>query len=249
MKKIGVIGESGRMGTLLCKAIYQHPNYDLGIGFNKSKQLSNLDNVFEKNDYVIDFSSAELIENIFLSAIKFPKPLVICTTGWSSKEAENLIDDLSKISPVIIASNTSIGACVQRYLIRQLSKLLGTEYDIDILEKHHRNKIDSPSGTAKSLVEEIQKVKLSQHNLDYRSYEYKNNIRPDNYIGMMTQRAGNFPGEHEVSFTSLDEMITVKHTAFNRSIFSTGAIKCIDWFEKNKPINGIYSMLNILGLE
>ena len=249
MKNIGVIGESGRMGSLLCKAIDNHPNYNLGLGFNKSKQLSNLDNVFEKNDYVIDFSSAELIEHTLLSAIKTPKPLVICTTGWSSEKIERLIDELSKVSPVIIASNTSIGACVQRYLVRQLSKLLGTEYDIDILERHHRNKIDSPSGTAKSLLEEIQQEKLSQHNLDYQSYDYQNSIRPENYVGIMVQRSGNLPGEHEVSFTSLDEMITVRHTAFNRLIFANGAIKCIDWLEKNKPINGVYSMLNILGLE
>ena len=249
MKKIGVIGESGRMGILLCEVIKQHPNYDLGPGFSKSNELSSLNYIFKENDYVIDFSSANLIEHILTSAIKNPKPLVICTTGWSLEKTEKSIDELSKIVPVVISSNTSVGACIQRYLVKQLSKLLDNEYDIDILERHHRNKIDSPSGTAKSLIKEVQKEKLSKYNLDYKSYDYQDIIRPDNYIGMMVQRAGNLAGEHEVTFTSMDEMISVKHTAFNRSIFANGSIKCINWLEKNKPTKGIYNMLNILGLE
>ncbi|WHQ46936.1 MAG: 4-hydroxy-tetrahydrodipicolinate reductase [Candidatus Midichloria sp.] len=246
MKKIGIIGSSGRMGLLVSQAIKME-NYQLGKDFNRNSEYK-LQEVFVDNDFVIDFSSPNLVKATLSEALKNPKPLAICTTGWKQNEFEKELETLAEIVPIVIASNTSLGANLQQYLVSLLSKMLDASYDIDITEKHHRNKIDIHSGTATSLINEIKKTKKEHFNIEYISTPINQGPRPENFIGMHVERSGNLPGEHEVVFTSNSELISIKHIAFNRNLFVLGTIKIIKWIEQYQPKPGIYSMRDVLEL-
>lgn len=249
-KKIGVIGITGRTGSLVAREILSTPNYFLGPCFSRTQNpYISLENLFKENDYIIDFSSADLINNILEQALLNPKPLIICTTGWEQDIFKTQIDLLSEKAPVVIAPNTSIGATIQRYLSKKLAGVLDTQYDIDILEKHHNKKMDAPSGTAKSLASEIKLAKLNELDLKYEIHKEFAGSRPKNSINILSQRSGNLPGEHEVFFTSEEEAISIKHTAFNREVFAKGALKIVDWLEKKAKKTGIYTMLDILELK
>lgn len=247
IKKIGIIGCTGRMGKLLQEKISDHKEFTNGIGYSNSmKNLSSLERVFSDNDYVIDFSKPELLHTILETAINFSKPLVICTTGWNKDSYQEFLIQVSQKIPLVIASNTSIGAYLQRRLVKELAKILDSDYDIDILEKHHRNKVDIPSGTAYSLIEDIKEIKLSTKGTRYEASILKEGLRPNNFIAISSQRSGNIPGDHEVSFTSNDEILSIRHVALNRAIFAQGALRIIDWLNKSMPKPGLYTMEDIL---
>lgn len=246
-KSIGVIGVTGRMGRALVNIINKRQDFTAGIGFSRAQNSDiTLEDVFSQNSYVVDFSKPELIESILKAAIHAPKPLVLCSTGWSQQEMRHLLEALAKKAPIVIASNTSMGAYLQRHMVRQLAKVLGEEYDIDIMEKHHRHKIDSPSGTALTLFNDIKMAKMQSDKLTYQTHNLEKGPRPDRFIGMNVSRTGNLPGEHEVSFVSSDEMISIKHVAFDRTLFANGAVKIIEWIDKTQPEAGLYTMENII---
>ena len=222
-KLVGIIGITGRMGKNLKDALFDHDKFSVGPGFARSASPHiSLKEVFEKNDYVIDFSSHELLPSILTAALTEPKPMVVCSTGWSKESMEPLLYEVMQKTPLIIAPNTSVGAYLQRKLIRELAKALSLEYDIDIGDKHHRNKVDTPSGTAMSVLKDIQKIKKEHWGLSYANYPLEKGPRPDYFIGMNSERSGNLSGEHEVTFVSGDEMISVKHVAYDRGLFSKG---------------------------
>lgn len=249
-RKVGIIGMTGRMGHALMDIISKRQDFIAGVGFSRSQTPHiSLEDIFAQNDYIFDFSTPELVEEILKAAVIEPKPLVLCTTGWSEQEMHHLIEQVAKKVPIVIASNTSVGAYLQRYVIRQLARALGDEYDIDIIEKHHRNKIDSPSGTALSLFNDIKMVKMQLNKSSYQTHKLEKGPRPDHSIGMAVTRSGNLPGDHEVSFVSADEMISVKHVAFDRTLFAKGAIRIIEWLDKTKPKPGLYTMGDVLSLE
>ena len=238
------------MGSLLRAKIEESNRYEVGIGFGQpNEKYSTLSEVFQRNDCVVDFSNKDLIEPLLNTAINHNKPLVICTTGWNFDMFKAKLNALAKLIPVVIASNTSIGACVQRYLVKEASKLFDNEYDIDVLEKHHREKLDSPSGTALSLIKTITDTKTREFGLHYKTFSDAHGKRERDTIGVLSQRSGNLPGEHEVTFTSVDEMISIKHVVFNRALFASGAIKVLDWLNKATPAPGIYSMEDVLDID
>ena len=251
MKTIGIIGITGRMGCVLTNTIKTKfdKDFKIGVGFNKSQILcNNLKDVFEKNDYIVDFSSSAITELIFKTAILKPKPLIVCTTGWNKNKINIQLHELAKIVPVIIAPNTSIGAYLQYYLTEKLTNILDTNYDIDIIEKHHRNKIDCPSGTAISLIKNIKKNKKKQYNLKYKTNKLIRGPRPKNCINLSIERSGNITGEHTVNFTSTEEMISIKHVAFNRILFAKGVIKILKWLNNTKPQNKLYTFSDIFNM-
>jgi 4-hydroxy-tetrahydrodipicolinate reductase len=246
MKSIGIIGNTGRMGIELTREIEQNENFSVGTGFNSmSSELISIVEVFKSNDYIIDFSNANLLEKILKAAAICPKPIIICTTDWSQEELQHYIDDISSKVPVVISPNTSLGVYVLRHLVKILAEMLGTNYDIDVTERHHRHKKDIPSGTAKSLLNDILKKKKLVHNLSYRNFHLKEGPRPQNYIDMMAYRSGNVFGEHEVSFTSKEDMISVKHIAYSRKLFASGALNIVSWLDDKNIDSGIYSMDDI----
>ncbi|MFA6076186.1 MAG: 4-hydroxy-tetrahydrodipicolinate reductase [Negativicutes bacterium] len=248
-KTIGIIGSTGRMGGVLADVISKS-EFAAGTGYGLGQEPPvALSTVFQTNDFVVDFSNASLIAELLKAAIANPKPLVICTTGWSSEDYSDELSQLSATVPVVIATNTSVGAFLQRYLVRKLAGVLAADYDIDIIEKHHRNKIDCPSGTAMTMFNEIKRVKHAIFAADYCTHPLQEGPRPDNYVGMEVVRSGNLPGDHAVSFTSLEEMITVQHVAFDRKLFAKGAVRIVRWLNETEPRPGIYGMAEVLDLQ
>ncbi len=239
MKKIGIIGITGRMGEVLAQAIEKSQRYRLGTCYGRSRSSeSSLDAVFKDNDYVVDFSHPELLDNVLEAVKRCPKPLLLCTTGWTVEEKQSLLQSVAERSLVVVAPNTSLGACLQRGIARQLSQLLGDEYDVDIAEKHHRYKKDSPSGTALALFGAVQESRGKK----YKIYDPKAGRREKEHIGMQVERKGNLPGEHTITFSSCDEMLSIEHTAFTKELFAKGALRLIDELEENGYLLGrVYS--------
>lgn len=246
--RVGIIGISGRMGQVLSHEITKKTGLELGLSY--SKELAgevSLQSVFEDNDVVVDFSNAGLVEAVLQAALNVPKPLIICTTGWDRQALGVDIDRLAETVPLILATNTSVGAAIQRYIVNIVAKALGDDFDVDLHESHHKFKVDSPSGTAVTLIEGIQQAKKDAFGQDFATYTVDQGARVDNLIGVSVTRAGSIVGEHEVSFTSLEEQITIKHTAFDRALFAKGALKCVEWIaQKNEPGNfTIFDVLNL----
>jgi len=242
MQKIGIIGNSGRVGKILVDVINKVKKFINGKGFSRTQiPMHTLKAVFEDNDYVVDFSKPELVPEILTVA---DKPLVICTTGWSMGQMQSLVALASQKVPLVIASNTSMGAYFQQMLVQKLASMLGEDFDIDIFERHHRQKADAPSGTAKALLGAVQDAKKAQ-GLDYQPYS-AHGLRPAQAVGMQAQRSGNIFGEHEVSFTNEDERIVIGHVAFSRAIFAKGALQIVKWLHAHKPTPGVYTMQDIV---
>ncbi|MCB0308511.1 MAG: 4-hydroxy-tetrahydrodipicolinate reductase [Bdellovibrionales bacterium] len=257
-KKVGIIGITGRMGQILVDTINQTEKFHVECGYSRSRganiekgyqQFTKFADVFSQSDYVVDFSNHTNIEKILTEAQVSPTPLIICTTGWKPDDRIlALMSEVTKSIPVVVAPNTSLGATLQNYLTRQLSKILTAEYDIDIHEKHHRAKIDVPSGTAEKLVQAIIETKKSEYQIDYSSGPAKSGERPEHFVGLTSQRSGMLPGDHEVSFTGEYESISIKHVAFSRGLFAKGVVRILDWLEVKNPKSGRYSMEDVLEL-
>ena len=235
MITIGVVGITGRMGKIVREAIEKSDVYKLGESCNSSS--GSLSQVFAKNDCVIDFSSAEFTQAIIDIALKDPKPVILCTTGWQVRG----IEELAKKTAVVVAPNTSLGACAQNYLVGKLVQILGHEFDVDILDRHHRAKKDAPSGTAKALAHTVKSYR-PELTIDTSG----TSPRPKNIIGVNSIRAGNIFGDQEISFTSHTEQISIRHVGFDRSLYAEGALKAADWAVSQVP--GRYSMFDVLGL-
>lgn len=258
---VGIIGMTGRMGRLLADTVNANHPYQVRYGFRRGQSekiqysdsdytlLPSLSELFAKSDYVVDFSNASLIDEMLEAALTTAKPLVICTTGWQREGATQArIEQLCQQVPVVIAPNTSLGACLQRYMAAKMAQALPRDYDIDIHEKHHRHKIDIPSGTSVALAQAIVDAQLQQHQVSYQVGTFPSGPRPDCYIGMSAQRSGQLPGEHDVSFTSAEEMLTLKHVAFDRQLFAKGGVVILDWLRGQCPPPGSYTMFDVLGL-
>ncbi|MFK8040248.1 MAG: 4-hydroxy-tetrahydrodipicolinate reductase [Rickettsiaceae bacterium] len=248
-KKLGIVGHTGRIGSLIVEMINRkfsdRFNLDLSFYRNDNPQ-SLLNKIYENNDYVLDFSSSEITDKLLKAAKGNPKPTVICTTGWDIESyTSKYLNDIANYVPIVIAPNTSMGSCIQNYLSMQLAKFLDDSYDIDISEIHHRNKIDTPSGTAKDLSKSIQSIKI-----DHNVFEVLNKSRRQpKSICISSQRSGNVFGSHKVSFTNKDEVVSVEHQVFNREVFAKGAIKILLWLDTINPVPGIYSMINVLEIK
>ncbi len=245
-KKIGIIGKTGRMGSLLVNEIEKSSHFANGLGFSlETEKEIPLENVFSDNDYIIDFSNAGLLPKTLSIALENPKPILICTTGFEEKDLPDLQKLVTK-TIVLIASNTSISAFLQRYLVKKVAEVLGSEYSIDIIEKHHINKVDIPSGTAATLISDIKNIKENRFKQIYEAEILTAGKRKPNTIAINVHRTGNIVGEHEVIFNSEEDMISINHIVHNRNVFAKGALKIIEFLEKSKLKNGLYSMKDIL---
>ena len=182
-------------------------------------------------DVIIDFSHHSATKKLLEFAKEKNKPVLIATTGHTSEE-EKIIKEYSKYIYIIKATNTSIGVFSLNKLVKLATTLL-YDYDIEIVEAHHNRKIDSPSGTAKTIAKNIQNVKKDLDIVTNRTYK-----RESNEIGIHSVRAGNIVGEHKIIFAGEDEVIEIKHTAFSRKIFAIGAIKLAE--KLNEKSSGLY---------
>jgi 4-hydroxy-tetrahydrodipicolinate reductase len=207
------------------------------------KIYKSLDEITEKIDVIIDFSHYSNIETVLEYALREKVAVVVATTGFT-EEVEAKIKDAGKEIPLLLASNTSLGVNVLVETLKRVVPMLAEDYDIEVIEKHHNRKIDSPSGTAKTILDTINDSLPEKRELVHGREGMKK--REVNEIGVHAVRGGSIVGEHTVIFAGTDEVIEIKHEAFSRKLFANGAVKAAK-FLANKEA-GLYTMNNVLGL-
>ena len=255
MKKINltITGCMGRMGQQLIKTIKKDKNFKLhsltefktiNKKFNGIKIQLNTKDAFKNTDVIIDFTVPKCTFEVLKVASKLKKRVVIGTTGFTKKE-ENLIKSFSKKIPILKAGNMSLGINLLMYLTEIASKSLDNKYLAKIFEVHHRHKKDYPSGTALMLGEGIAEGKKKNfYNIIGSKYLNKKNFPFGNKINFNSIRKGEVIGEHEVLFSSGKEIIKLNHKAFDRALYSEGALSAASWLMKQKP--GLYSMRDLM---
>ena len=258
MKKINlaISGCLGRMGQQLIKSSKSNKNFKL-VTLTENKPITkkiagisldlNTEIAFKSTDVIIDFTVPKCTLDILNIATKLKKRMVIGTTGFTQKE-ENLIKKYSKKIPILKAGNMSLGVNLLMYLTEIASKSLNDEYLSKIFEAHHKHKKDYPSGTALMLGKGIANGKnkniynlIGKKSLNKKSFPYGKKI---NFNSI---RKGEIIGEHEVTFSSGKEMITLNHEAFDRALYSDGALTAAKWLTHKKA--GLYSMRDLLNFE
>jgi 4-hydroxy-tetrahydrodipicolinate reductase len=242
MTKIGIIGSAGRMGQALVAAIAEADLVPAG-GIDKGGDAGTL---AAASDVLIDFSSPHALEATLDAAVAAGKPIVVGTTGLEERH-HFLLDDASKDIPVLQTGNTSLGVTLLSALVRQAAASLGPDWDIEIVETHHRMKVDAPSGTALLLGEAAatgREIALADHKLSGR--DGITGARETGTIGFAALRGGTVAGDHSVLFLGEQERITLSHLAENRSIFARGAVKAAVWLCRQRA--GRYGMEDVLGL-
>ena len=255
MKKINlaITGCMGRMGQQLIKSSKSNNNFRLvtltenriiNKRFNGIKHEPNNEIAFEKTDIIIDFTIPKCTIEVLKIASKLKKRVVIGTTGFTQKE-DKIIKKYSKKIPILKAGNMSLGVNLLMYLTEIASKSLGDNYLSKIFEIHHKHKKDYPSGTALMLGKGIADGKNKDLlNLIGKKFLNKKNFPYGKKINFNSIRKGEIIGEHEVKFSSGKEIITLNHEAFDRTLYSDGALTAAKWLMKKKP--GLYSMRDLL---
>ena len=255
MKKINlaITGCMGRMGQQLIKSSKSNNNFKLvsltenikiNKKFNGIKPEPNTEKAFEKADLIIDFTIPKCTIEVLKIASKLKKRVVIGTTGFTQKE-DKIIKNYSKKIPILRAGNMSLGVNLLMYLTEIASKSLGDNYLSKIFEIHHKHKKDYPSGTALMLGKGIADGKNKDlYNLIGKKFLNKKNFPYGKKINFNSIRKGEIIGEHEVKFSSGKEIITLNHEAFDRTLYSDGALTAAKWLMRQKP--GLYSMRDML---
>jgi 4-hydroxy-tetrahydrodipicolinate reductase len=255
MKKINlaITGCMGRMGQQLIKSSKSNNNFKLvsltenikiNKKFNGIKPEPNTEGAFKKADIIIDFTIPKCTIEVLKIASKLKKRVVIGTTGFTQKE-DKIIKNYSKKIPILKAGNMSLGVNLLMYLTEIASKSLGDNYLSKIFEIHHKHKKDYPSGTALMLGKGIADGKNKDlFNLVGKKFLNKKSFPYGKKINFNSIRKGEIIGEHEVKFSSGKEIITLNHEAFDRRLYSDGALTAARWLMKKKP--GLYSMRDLL---
>ena len=266
MIKIGVAGAAGKMGSRITALAKEYQGMQIAGAFEKKGHAdigkdagiltgsgetgiplsAGIEEIIDKVDLIIDFTSIESTkENLKIASAK-GKAMVIGTTGFSKTDLKE-IEDMTKTIPCVLASNMSLGVNLLLKVLQDIAKVLGDDYDIEIVEAHHRLKKDAPSGTALKMAQVIADA-VNRNLEEVAVYARKGIIgqRTKKEIGIQTVRAGDIVGEHTVLFGGLGERIEITHKASSRDTFARGALKAALWLS-GKP-SGLYDMQDVLGL-
>jgi len=254
-KKVGIVGSTGRVGNLLVESLLHdselplaavHVYDELKRDLPKDVLVTNsMAALLDAVDIVIDFSAPEATQSLLEAALENPTPLVIATTGFT-KHQENLLQEAAKKMPVLYASNMSAGIALLKQLVEQVSRTL-KDFDIEIVEMHHRHKVDAPSGTALTLGEFAAKGRgLNLDDVRVSGRDGQIGPRSKDEIAVMALRGGDIVGRHTVGFYNDGEYLELNHTATSRETFSKGAIRAAKWLVDQEP--GFYSINDCLGI-
>ena len=246
----------GRMGQQIIRSVKKDQNFKL-VALTESKKINkkingikvdlNSEVLFKNSDLIIDFTIPRCTFQVLKIATKLKKKVVIGTTGFSKKE-ENLIKNFSRKIPILKAGNMSLGINLLMYLTEIASSSLGKNFLSKIFEIHHKHKKDYPSGTALMLGKGIAVGKnKSFYSLLGKKYLNKKTFPYGKKINFNSIRKGEIIGEHEVKFSSGKEIITLNHEAFDRTLYSEGALTAAKWLINKKP--GLYSMRNLMNFK
>ena len=256
--KIAVNAASGKMGQQVIRQVATHQSAELAaafcrsnhrllgrqIEFNEISYSSDLPGGLADSDVVIDFSLPQGTFGLLQQALNTKTPVIIGTTGFNEEQTTQ-IKKVAETIPVLLAPNTSIGVNSMFALLEQAAKMLGQSADIEIIEAHHKHKVDAPSGTAIRMGECIAEAMGQDFNqLQTTDSRFEKRSRKDGEIGMSVIRAGEIIGEHKVMFALDNEIIAIEHKAQNRFCFAEGAVEAAIWLAKKEP--GFYSMQDFL---
>lgn len=251
MTNIILSGCNGKMGKVITACVNNNNDCRIVAGVDINTDVlssypvySSFSQITEDADVIIDFSHPSVLSDLITFAKDNNLPLVLATTGFSASQTEQ-IKAASKEIPLFFTFNMSLGVNLLVALSKKAAEVLDGNFDIEIVEKHHNQKVDAPSGTAIMLADAINET------LDNRMmYEYdrhsKREKRPENQIGIHSVRGGNIVGEHEVIFAGHDEVITLAHRATSKEVFAVGAIKAAIYM--NGKSAGLYDMNNVITL-
>ena len=242
MAKFGIIGNAGRMGHAIADAIAA-AGHTLAGGIDRAGDPAPLASV---SDVLIDFSAPAALEANLDAAIAAGVPILIGTTGLEERH-HWLIDQAAEAIPVLQTGNTSLGVNMLAWLVEEAARRLGEDWDIEIVETHHRMKVDAPSGTALLLGEAAARGRdVALGDVAVRGRDGITGAREAGTIGFAALRGGSVAGDHTVHFLADNERLAVSHLAENRGIFARGAVKGAGWLIGQKP--GRYGMREVLGL-
>lgn len=250
MTKVIMCGCNGHMGQVITGLCAADPEIEIVAGIDKYDGIKNTYPVFAnvadcdvKADAIIDFSNVSVINDLLSYSAKRQIPVVLCTTGLSEEQLA-LVETTSRQVAVLKSANMSLGINTLMDLLKKAAQILAPAgFDMEIVEKHHNQKLDAPSGTALALADSIRDALPEDYTYKYdRSSE---RVKRDKYeIGIQAVRGGNIVGEHEVFFCGPDEVIEFKHTAYSKGVFGKGAIEAAK-FLAGKPA-GLYNMADVI---
>lgn len=249
MVRILLSGCCGTMGRVVADCAKRQQEYEIvaGIDIRKDETLRfpvyiNPENIQTQADVLIDFSNPALLDPLLDFGLRTKTPLVLCTTGYNRQQTDAIKFASAQI-PIFSSGNMSLGINLLIELAKKAAKVLGNDFDIEIIEKHHNKKIDAPSGTALMIADGVTNV-LDQ-NMEYIYDRHsRRKAREKNEIGIHSIRGGTIVGEHEVIFAGPQETITLSHSAQSKEIFALGALHAAEFIKDKVP--GLYSMANML---
>ena len=249
MLNLILIGCHGYMGRVVTDMVADEPAVTIvaGVDIHTQRQdnypvYTSPDNIIEKADVILDFSNPSALDGLLKYAISNKLPVVLCATGYSKEQLAGIKNAAKKI-PVFHSGNMSLGINLLADLIKRACEILGEDFDIEIVERHHRRKVDAPSGTAIMLADAAANALPDKPEYIFER-ESKRKPRSSNEIGISAVRGGTIVGVHEVIFAGQDEVIELRHTAASRDIFASGALKAAKYMMKKPP--GMYNMKDVL---
>jgi 4-hydroxy-tetrahydrodipicolinate reductase len=247
MIKILLSGCNGKMGNVICSLVSDFPELEIVAGIDKNTDYDKFPvycapkNCETNADVIVDFSRPDSLDGLLELARINKTPIIFCTTGYSKEQLEKIIEASAEI-PVFRSANMSIGINVVNNILKNISAFLYDNYDIEIIEKHHNQKVDAPSGTALLLANTIKEAIPEETVYTYGREGLSKRVHRE--IGIHAVRGGNIVGDHEVIFAGQGEVIEIKHSAISREVFGVGALKACEFMYGKEP--GFYNMDDVI---
>lgn len=250
MTKVIISGCNGRMGQAVSAICSKDDKIEVVAGFDVyTEKLCDYPVYADPMEYlgeadvIIDFSNASGLKGLLDYCEMKKMAIILCTTGYSEENLA-LIEKMSKKIAIFKSANMALGVNLLAELVKKAALFLGDKYDVEIVERHHRNKLDAPSGTALMLADAVNSALPYDAEYVYERQSVRKE-RGNREIGISAVRGGSIVGEHEVIFAGLDEVIEIKHTAYSRNVFASGAVSAAKYMSGiSEP--GLYSMDNML---
>lgn len=252
MIKIILHGCNGHMGRMISELASEHEEVEIVAGVDVDTSAcfhypvyANMDACRDlQADVIIDFSSAHAVDQLIDFSVRTQVPAIICTTGLTEKQQKKM-EEASKVVAILRSANMALGVNLLMKLVQDAAKVLAHKgYDIEIVEKHHRRKLDAPSGTALAIADSVNEACDKSYRYCYGRAERYEERNPKE-IGISAVRGGTIPGEHDVIFAGEDEVLTIRHTAYSRKIWAKGALDAAVFLAGKTP--GYYHMTDVIG--
>ena len=250
MIKVLMHGCNGKMGQVVSRMVDETEGMELAAGVDRFLGRENPYPVFESVeacdvpvDVVIDFSNAAAVDGLLDYCVNRQLPVVLCTTGLSEAQLEK-VEIAAEQTAVLKSANMSMGINLLMKLLKDAAKVLAPAgYDVELVERHHNQKVDAPSGTALALADSVNEALDHEYTYVYDRSQYRKK-REEKEIGISAVRGGTIVGEHEVIFAGMDEVIEFKHTAYSRSVFGKGAVEAAKFLAGKTA--GMYDMSDVI---